>query len=469
MKESIRNKQIQDSAVIALCFLLTSTGYLAWTYNTLGLSDAAVSDALTLVAAYLFQAAGIVLFSLTARRRGDLLRQSMYIIPSLYMLFLIPAALSKELIQAAGFGMVLNLLCGWIAGYYLWRLSARENASGQAVTLGVGYSISILASWLLSLFCRGVLYYSDSILIICLVLTAVVIFVIYKTPAQDGSGYDASGYEGSLYGSTEIPLRLQLPEKVSFRRFFILAAALIILFSMVNICGFGFPSADLQDGVNLEFSRLFYAAGLLLAGYLNHRNRRYGAICALIALIVPFFVLAVKGEPVSATLFWALSYFTFGFYSIYRMVLFLDISREKKLLWLSCLGLMFGRIGDALGEIVCLILSGHFLMQVGVLALLFIVSALLFFYLYQFLYQPEAKAQRSEREVFNRFSAKYDLSAREREVLRYLLDEKSNSDIASELMISEGTVKYHIHNLLQKTSCRNRIALIAAYTAERDM
>ena len=57
-------------------------------------------------------------------------------------------------------------------------------------------------------------------------------------------------------------------------------------------------------------------------------------------------------------------------------------------------------------------------MQFGVLALLFIVSALLFFYLYQLLYQPEAKAQRSEREVFNRFSAKYDLSAREREVLR---------------------------------------------------
>jgi RNA polymerase sigma factor (sigma-70 family) len=95
-------------------------------------------------------------------------------------------------------------------------------------------------------------------------------------------------------------------------------------------------------------------------------------------------------------------------------------------------------------------------------------AVLLFFRVYLYIYQPEVKPQRSEQEIFNRFSARHDLSAREREVLRFLLEEKTNKEIAEELSISEGTVKYHIHNLLQKTSCRNRLGLLSAFTAEQD-
>ena len=50
-----------------------------------------------------------------------------------------------------------------------------------------------------------------------------------------------------------------------------------------------------------------------------------------------------------------------------------------------------------------------------------------------------------------------------------LLEEKTNQEIADSLSISEGTVKYHIHNLLQKTGCRNRIALLAAYAVNQNM
>jgi RNA polymerase sigma factor (sigma-70 family) len=81
---------------------------------------------------------------------------------------------------------------------------------------------------------------------------------------------------------------------------------------------------------------------------------------------------------------------------------------------------------------------------------------------------PETVRPRSEREIFQHFSARHDLSVREREVLRYLLEEKTNQEIAEELSISEGTVKYHIHNLLQKTSCRNRLDLLSVYAAEHD-
>ena len=206
----------------------------------------------------------------------------------------------------------------------------------------------------------------------------------------------------------------------------------------------------------------------MIAGYINDKSRRNGAVCAVIALVIPFCMLAIRGEPVSLMIFWALSYFAFGFYTIYRIILFFDIARGKELLWLSGAGLMIGRVGDAAGEALCLALAGRFLVLIGITAVLFMASLLLFFWMYKFLYLPEAKRQRGEREIFNHFSARHDLSPREREVLRFLLEEKTNKEIAEELSISEGTVKFHIHNLLQKTSCRNRQMLLSAYAAEHD-
>ena len=41
-------------------------------------------------------------------------------------------------------------------------------------------------------------------------------------------------------------------------------------------------------------------------------------------------------------------------------------------------------------------------------------------------------------------------------------------EIAEELCISDGTVKYHIHNLLKKTNCPNRMKLLSFYAAEQN-
>ena len=345
-------------------------------------------------------------------------------------------------------------------------------------------------------------------------------------------------------------------------------------------------------------------------------------------------MLALKGESVPLRIFWALSYFTFGFYSIYRMILFSDIARRRNLMFLCSFGLLAGRIGDAAGEALCLALSDRMPILIGITALLFVVCVFLFFRIYPVLYlgqahpqslfqaHPQSLSQASgageeesgkspdgpgseypggqapgtadgaadgagsrtikapdyaggrtikapdyaggrtlgssdhaggrtlgssddagnhalrasddtdsqvpetvdkagsqapeaadkagsqapensddtgrqmpyepgsgapfdpvyeqrsagaggpgpegERERFYRFCARYALSAREREVLRQLLEEKTNKEIAEILSISEGTVKYHIHNLLQKTECRNRGVLLSVFFVGRD-
>jgi len=59
------------------------------------------------------------------------------------------------------------------------------------------------------------------------------------------------------------------------------------------------------------------------------------------------------------------------------------------------------------------------------------------------------------------------LTAREREVLKHVRRGLSNSAIASELFISESTVKVHVHHILEKLNVKTRLQA-ALKTAESD-
>ena len=53
-----------------------------------------------------------------------------------------------------------------------------------------------------------------------------------------------------------------------------------------------------------------------------------------------------------------------------------------------------------------------------------------------------------------------ELTERERDVLRCMADGLSNSEIAERLVISQGTVKFHISNIYQKMGVNNRVEIV---------
>ncbi len=443
-KEKSGRTNIQCAVLIALCFLLTSMAWLSWEYHLLTQIPVQLSDLSTMVAGYLLQAAGIGIYAVLLRRVPRLLRQMIPLILILHLLCMIPAVLSPFPAGTLVFGLLMNLVCGIIAGWYLHVLTESASAAHKAAVFGTGYGISILAMWLLS-------HLGSSLYLpICVALTAAAVgaAVWYgKTFEKKAAGQEAVHPE----------------KKPADRTFLILAGVLVLLFSIVNSSGFAFSSADLGQAVNVEFSRLAYAAGLVIAGIVSDRSRKYSAVCALAALMIPFIILALRGEPVSVVIFWLLSYLTFGFYSVFRIILYSDIAAERNLLYLSGFGLLIGRIGDAAGESICLALEEKPAVRIILTAVLFAAAVAVFFRLYQTLYVPEAEQQMSERERFLRFSMEHDLSARERDLLQLILDGKTNGEIADQLFISENTVKFHVKNILQKTGCRNRNDLVAAY------
>ena len=132
--QSLRSRTvIRTAAIICVGFWLTSTAYLAWAYTVMKLVSPRAADAVSLVAAYLFQAAGIGLFELFLRTNPSRIRQATYAALLAHLLCLIPAVLAVSLRTVLLFGLPMNLLCGWISGYYLYRLTAGTAAGIRAV------------------------------------------------------------------------------------------------------------------------------------------------------------------------------------------------------------------------------------------------------------------------------------------------------------------------------------------------
>jgi DNA-binding CsgD family transcriptional regulator len=65
-----------------------------------------------------------------------------------------------------------------------------------------------------------------------------------------------------------------------------------------------------------------------------------------------------------------------------------------------------------------------------------------------------------DKTVLDRIYEKYDITKREQEIIKLILDGKSNKEIGKVLFISVHTVKNHVYNIFQKLKVKTRYELI---------
>lgn len=425
---------------VALCFTLTSAVWLSWLDGLMASPGQPAANWISVVAGYAAQAAGLGAAALwLGQRPSESCPRTFGLCVLLLVAIAVPSLLAGGAPWRVGCGLVMNLLCGAVSGFYLYESALRMEARRRGIAFGAGYAMATVAVGLMALAGQGWLLRGGHALIVCAPLGVVLIPITFRQgilePGSEGDGETVSR------------------ETVG------LACAVVALLSCIKSMGFSFPA----PGLDPALSRLPYAAGLVVAGIINDHSRKDGMACAVAALVLPFILLGLEGEGVPGTIGWGIEYLLTGFFTVYRAVLFMDFAAQTRCWALAPLGLLMGRVGDALGSGLSLWLNGRAVALVALAALAFFVTLVAAFRLYHRLYAPQTQRQRSARELLEAFCQHHDLTGRERDIMLLMADRRTNREIAEALFISENTVKYHVRNVLQKTGCANRVELQERY------
>ena len=446
MEQAMNRQCLFVGALIGLGFLWSGTAYLMQTYRLLGFFDGGTVNLLVCGLYYLLQAAGVgavaLLFARIPATAGG--RALPFYISTAMVAGIGAALFSPSATVVVAAGALLNLLFGALSACYLTRLSTHVPQQRRGIVFGAAYASGSVGTWLLSLPMAGKFLWSSKSFFAIAALAALSLLLLQRLPPLPEQAHKNSH------------LRAGFSKNLLW-----LAAAVIFLIWLKNTLGFSFPLKSAEGSVHIEFTRAFYAVGLIMAGLVSDKNRRWGAVCALAALAFPFAALALGRSMAGESAMWMLAYLFLGFLAAYRTLVFADISGKTALPALSALGLMAGRLGEAAGTFGVTLLTGTPLIVAA--AAIFALIIALFFFLYQQLYTSAPGPEEMERRHFAEYVDCFGLSAREQEIFALIIQGRSNAEIAGALYITESTVKFHAGNIFKKTGFPCRTELINGY------
>lgn len=105
------------------------------------------------------------------------------------------------------------------------------------------------------------------------------------------------------------------------------------------------------------------------------------------------------------------------------------------------------------------------ILSIEFISILYSVAAIRF--LVPQLVSPTAREEKNtvfaaaDDSTLKDFCDKFELTRRERDVVALLVQGLSNADISSQIFISEGTVKAHVHNIYTKLGVNSRLQLLS--------
>ena len=222
--------------------------------------------------------------------------------------------------------------------------------------------------------------------------------------------------------------------------------------------------------------RLFYALGLILAGFLaDIKERKYlplSTVCTILLSSVCMFFLSDEVSYFAGT---ALMYLYSGFYVIFFTVMFLDFAPKSSRpeLWAG-----MGRIVRSFTVAATVLPAFNIYGAVGntVLAVVScLLSILILLVLLPYLSSaavspkpteelPSESRELSPQERLKLYARRCSLTPRETEVLEQLLTtEDGVQEIADNLYISRRMVQRYISSIYEKTETKTRLGLFQSY------
>lgn len=403
---------------------------------------------------YLLNIPGILLVSLFMKnnytKKRFVAAYSFSLFVTLLSAFILFIPMSKALFTVIL--LISFVLFGCVQGSYIFLVVLFIPKSKRCFLFGLAASLSVILNALFSLIGNGEFVQSIYSLIVYLIISVLacclLYFTLYKIPYEE----EQPSLEKDSSNVTP----------VWNTKTFIIACLFITMCWMIQSLGFFFPiNGSLVLGINNEVLRITNIVGLIVAGYILDRDKKLGSITSLIILATPMLYIFLQANAGITLAVYLLSYLFTGFLSIYRMGIIADLceksnSSGKSMLWLCTFGLIFGRFGEGFGGIMGIQLSNNTLLLITVTSFILVIAIAFFILHYMGLFIPVPNVVQNYDDKLTSFKIKYDLSGREMDVVKILLDGHSNAEIADRLYVSENTVRFHVSNILKKTGCKNR-------------
>lgn len=413
-------------------------------YRLCDFYDTNTVDVITSTINYLCQGLGMFVYSYGLKKNIELFKKKKTYIITLIIgsLFMIIMQLVNNGLIILMSGIIYNLLIGIYFGYYLTMMAQNIPFNSLGLSYGISYAFGSVGTYVLSIIDDGNYLVSKNITIIYLLLAILTIVIVYYC---DNVTCNSDNNYPKLEIKSLIPI--------------------LLLMSIISTVGSGlYLSLPIAESVDFNLIRVFYAIGLITAGIIFDKNRSIGNIVTLASLTYPLVATAITQRSEITTLALAISYVCIGFFSVYRVVTFMDIgNKNNSYLYLACLGLMISRIVEAIVTLFIIYVNIPEFIQLVISVLLF-ATLIILYYIFQD--KKNKKENISNETKFNVFAEKYDLSQREIELFKYIYEGMSDKEISSKLFISTNTVRFHISNIMKKTSTSSRVEVVRLFINE---
>ena len=479
IKSFKNNKAILYTLLVAFCFFYTGSAYMSQMYLLTDYYGDDVVDLITSGLNYLLQALGITIFIICIRKWPVAFRRKNTFIATLIAGIPLMAIM---LLSESGpviviFGSLFNLLVGLYFGYYLTFLSAFVGVGDIGKSYGFSYAVASVGTYFLTVIDGSEFLVSDSVVYVYIIFAVTTIMIVYcgedlpilptddilistkKEQSIDSEGDSINIISENEHKTVSVNIMSDIdPEHASaIKKNFRWLVVFILIMSFVSSIGSGlYLSLPGTSNANFTLGRAFYAVGLISAGFIIDRSRQLGELITLASLTYPLIATSILYNSENGTVAVCLSYLFIGFIAVYRVVSFTDLKKDSScLLPFAAFGLMLSRLIDVAVTVI------FFYVQIPLIAQLLVSTAIYSILLVLFVYYMIGKTPKeqplTEENLLADFSKKYNLTARESEILSCIRDGLSDSEIAEKYFISKSTVRFHISNLLKKTDSGNRV------------
>ena len=432
---------------IAICFLYLGSAYMSQFYRLMDYCDGDRVDLITSFGNYMFQAAGIVLFMSLFKFKAEIAGSRIFfaVVLAFGTVFMALSQLSDSAVVIIWSGYVFNVHTGVVFGYYLTQFACFMHAGLASVMYGTAYAAGSIGTYVMSLIGDGDFLKSGIITVIYALLAAAAAVITLT-----GSPISRSEPAGNRKAVTGPLIQLSV---------------IVIIMTVISVIGSGlYFSLPQAEDVNWNLIRTFYSAGLIITGIVMDKDRRIGEILTTVSLIYPLIATALIGEGVTGTVTMGLGYFFRGCLTIYYVIMFADIGKRTGRYFIAPLGLCLSRVTESLITLILMSFKFTNLVQIVTTALFFVPLIILVIIRQTLSHQtvPDAQTQvpAAVIDVKQRlalFSHKYNLTAREAEILELMHDNMTDDEISARIGISRNTVRFHVSNILKKTNSASRV------------